>query len=359
MAAPVPRSTTREEEASRWMHRGIDLLKVNTPASLEEAVGSFDRAIALRSALPLDENPRHGYGLAAGWINRGDALARLGTDEQAAEAIRSYDEALRLLSALPLEEDPLYPRRLAIAWINRGVARQKENTPPVIADAIRCFREALAVLEDAASAGMADRDLLRAGTLVNLARALLDASNQPGPEARAAAHRALALVKEMEWENPAAAETGLKARHLLCRAIAIGASHGKSIPPELITEATDAVDEGLALARSWIKRGDTGFRALEEDLFRFGCRIYATGQPRFLAEFILESLDPGKADATLPFNREVHEAAVGALWNALTEIQRHGFPSPSTPQFRQWQENLRDLRVTEERLEQLRQAAAA
>jgi tetratricopeptide (TPR) repeat protein len=358
MAAPLPHPSTRDEEASGWMHRGIELVKVNTPASLEEAVRSFDRAITLRRALPLDENPRLGYGLAAGWVNRGDALARLGTDEHVTEAIRSYDEALRLLVALPLDEDPLYPRRLAIAWTNRGVARQKENSPAGATDAGRCFREALTALEDGAAAEIADGDLLRAGTLVNLGGALLDASNQPGPEARASAHRALALVEETEWENPAAAETGLKARHILCRAAAAESSHGKSIPPELVAEVTDAVDEGLALARSWTKHGDNGVRALGEDLFRFGCRIYATGQPHFLAEFLLENLDPEKAGGVLPLNGEMHEAAVGALWNALTEIQRHGFPSPSTPEFTHLQESLRDLRMTEERLEQLRQAAA-
>jgi hypothetical protein len=193
---------------------------------------------------------------------------------------------------------------------------------------------------------------------VNLAGALLDASDQPGPEARAAAHRAIALIKETEWKDRAAAETGLKARHLLCRALAVESTHGKSIPPELLSEATDTVDEGMALARSWMKRGDNGFRTLGEDLFRFGCRIYPTGQPHFLAEFILESLDPEKAGGVLPLNREMHEAAVGALWNALTEIQRHGFPSPATMEFNRLQEGLRDLRVTEERLNRLRQAAA-
>ena len=79
-------------------------------------------------------------------------------------------------------------------------------------------------------------------------------------------------------------------------------------PPELIEEATDAVDEGLALARHWEQRGESGFRALAEDLFRFGCRVYQAGQPQFLAEFILESLDPEKADGVLPLGREMHEA---------------------------------------------------
>lgn len=347
---------TCNEAASVWMHRGIDLLHENGPTSLEEAVRCFDEAIALRRTLPLAEDPRYRYGLAAGWMNRGDALARLGEKEQLAESVKSYDEALRLLRDLPLEEDPLYPRRLGIAWINRGFACQKEGTAPAQGEAIRCFREALAVLEDSTVAAIVDLGLLRAGALTNLAGVLLDAPDQSAAEARCAARQALSLIREDERSDLIAAEAGFKARHVLCRAIAAESRDGKSIGPEQITEAIDAVDEGLALARHWEQRGESGFRELAEDLFRFGCRVYQRGQPRFLAEFILESLDPEKTAGVPPLNREIHEAAVAALWSALTEIQRDGFQSLSTPRFGQLLENLRTLRVTEERLEQLRRA---
>ncbi|MCE0497676.1 MAG: hypothetical protein LV481_07000 [Methylacidiphilales bacterium] len=357
MASLLRQSTVCHELASGWMHRGIDLLNANAPVSLEEAVRCFDKAIALRRTLPLAEDPRHRYLLAGGWMNRGDALARLGAKEHLAESVKSYDEALGLLRTLPLDEDSLYPRRLAIAWINRGFARQKGDSPADVTEAIRCFREALAVLEDSPAAAIADPGLLRAGALINLAEALLKTSNQPVAEALSPARQALALIKITERTDATSAEAGFKARHVLCRAIAAKSSDGKSIPPELTEEATHAVDEGLALARHWEERGEGRFRELAEDLFRFGCRIYPTGQPRFLAEFILENLDPKKAGSILPLNRDMHEAAVAALWNALREIQRAGFPLPSTPRFEQLLENLQRLRVTEERLEELRQAA--
>ena len=352
MALPLNHPITGNELASDWMHRGIDLLNANTPASLEEAMRCFDEAIALRRKWPLAENPRHRYELAAGWMNRGDALARLGAKEQLAESVKSYDEALVLLRSLPLDENPLFPRRLAIAWINRGFAVQQQKTAAAGPEAIRCFRKALAVLED--SAATADLHLLRAGALTNLAGALLNVPGEPTGEARSLAQQALALIKEAERNDAVAAEAGFKARHVLCRALAAESRDGKSVPPELMAAATDAVDEGLALARHWEHRGENGFRALAGDLFRFGCRIHQTGQPRFLAEFILESLDPEKTDGVPPLNQEMHEAAVAALWNALKEIQQDGFQSLSTPRFGQLLENLRDLRVTEERLEQLR-----
>ena len=339
------------------MHRGIDLLHQNSETALNEAVRCFDEAIALRRTLPLAGDPRHRYGLAAGWMNRGDALARIGGKEPLAESIRSYEEALGLLRDLPLEQDPLYPRRLAIAWINCGFAWQKVESAKARNEAAGCFREAIAVLDDSTAVAITDRDLLRAGALVNLAGTLLDDPHSSASEARDAARKALHFVSEQERNNSAAAEAGFKARHLVCRSIAEESRDEGSIPPGLISEATDAVDEGLALARHWEKRGERRFRWLAEDLFRFGCRIYQAGQPHFLTEFILENLDPEMMDGVLPLNRDTHEAAVAALWDALKEIQRDGFQSISTPRFGQLMETLRELRVTEARLEQLRLAS--
>jgi tetratricopeptide (TPR) repeat protein len=322
-------------------------------------VRCFDRAIALRRDLPRAENSVYPYGLAAGWMNRGDALARLGGKEALAEAARSYDEALGILRSLPLEEDALYPRRLAIAWINRGFARQKEETARSRREAMDCFREALAVLDDPRAAGIADLALLCAGALTNLAGALLDTAGEATAEARCMAQEALALIRETERTDATAAEAGFKARCVLCRAIAEELCDGKSIPLEGMAAATEAVDEGLALARHWEQRGVTGLRAPARDLFRFGCRLYQTGPPALLAGFLLESLDPEKAEGVPPLDRELHEAAVTALWNALKEIQRDGFPPVATPRFQAMLENLRELRVTEARLEQLRGNAPA
>jgi len=339
------------EEASRWMHRGIDLLNIDSPASLEKAVGCFDLAIALRRTLPVAENSRHGYGLAAGWINRGDALARLGRPE----AISSYDEAITLLESLPLGEDPLYPRRLVIAWINRGLVGQQRDSPINAPDAIRCFREAIRVLEEAASAAIADRALLHAGALLNLAGALLDSRDSDFAEAGRAAQQARALVKETECHEMIAAEIGWKARHLFCRAMAAEVHEGKLLPFERVAEAAEAIHEALTLIQHWQGRGEDPFTTVGEDLFHFGCRIYQLGQPHLLLEFILKTFDPEKADIVLPLNAALHEIADAALWNALGEIQRAAFPS-SGPQLEAVLEKVGELRETEARLNSLRQS---
>ncbi len=136
----------KNQLASDWMHRGIDLLNENSASTLERALRCFDEAIALRQTLPVNENHHYRYGLSAGWINRGDALARLGGTELLAEAVKSYDEALVLLESLPLEENVLYPRRFAITWINRGMALQKQKGSGDMWEALECFREAVDVL---------------------------------------------------------------------------------------------------------------------------------------------------------------------------------------------------------------------
>ena len=345
---------TSEERASSWMHRGIDLLNSDNPVHLKEAVNCFDQAIALRNTPSSGENPRARYLLAGGWVNRGDALACLGGKEDLAEAFASYDKALVLLRTLPLGDDPQYPRRLAIAWINQGTAWEKSDAAVARTNSARCYREALAVLAGSPAAAIADLTFLRAGAQINLASALLNEADPPAAEARALAHQALALVEPAERNDAPAADFSFRARHVLCRAIAMESRDGKAVPPELIMAATDAVDEGLALARSWESRGETGFRSLADDLFRFGCLVYQAGPPHFLVEFILESLDPARSDGAAPLNHKTHAAAIDSLWGALKEIQRAGFSSLATPRFEQVLESLRELRLTEERLEQLR-----
>lgn len=356
MSSPPQEPQQVNQRASEWMHLGIDLMSQDQPTELKKAIACFDEAIALRLTLPLADNPGHRYGLAAGWMNRADALSRLGAKDQLVESVKAYDEALALLHSLPLAENPLYPRRMAIALINRGLVRQREGARADMEDAVRCFREALALLEKPAASSITDLARLRAGALVNLADVLIEAGYSSAQESQAFARQALRAIAESERTDRTAAATGFKARHVLCRAIATQSLDGKSIPPELVPAATAAVDGGLALARHWQGQGESGFRPMVEDLFRFGCRLHQTGEPRQLADFILECVDPERAPGVLPLNGEIYAAAVAALWSALQEIQQGGFYSLTTPRFENVLENLRQLRVAENRLEELRRA---
>jgi tetratricopeptide (TPR) repeat protein len=345
-----------DQRASDWMHRGMDWMEQSAPGAQEKAIACYDRAIALRRKLPLAENPRYRYGLAAGWMNRADSFSRLGTKTHCAESIASYNEALALLRFLPMEQDPLYPRRLAIALINQSLVRRRDETRAEIDAAIAGYREALDVLAQPTASSIADGEVLHAAALGNLADALLETGDSSAPEAQASARKAVALVRESEREDRKAAEAGAKARYVLCRAIAAQSRDGQTLPQDLLGLASETVDEGIALARHWEQRGDAGFRALAQDLFRFGCRIHQSGEPGFLAKFILESLDP--VGGALPLSAQNFSAALGALWAALQEIQREGFQALTTERFESVLQSLRQLRVAEDRLKDLRRAVA-
>ena len=348
-----------DQRASDWMHRGMDWMAQSAAGAQEKAIACFNRAIALRRKLPLAENARYRYGLAAGWMNRADALSRLSTKAHNVEAIASYDEALALLRFLPMEQDALYPRRLAIALINQGLVRRKDGARVEIEGAMLGYREALAVLGQPAARAIDDREVLCAAAKGNLADALLEMGDTSAAEAQRLALEAIALVRETELEDRKAAEAGGKARHVLCRAIAAQSRDGQTVSPELLALATATVDDGLVLARHWEELGDAGFRALAQDLFRFGCRLHQGGEPGFLVKFILEALDPTRARGAVPLNTENFAAALGALWMALRQIQEDGFQSLRGIRLESVLQSLRHLRVTEDRLKDLRRAVAA
>jgi hypothetical protein len=79
--------------------------------------------------------------------------------------------------------------------------------------------------------------------------------------------------------------------------------------PDDVHEATDAVDDGLALIRRWEQKGVAGFRMLAADLFRFGSRVYLIYQPQFLQEFLDENLDPAASSAGYVEDKDIRAAA--------------------------------------------------
>jgi len=282
-------------QASVWMEHGLRLLDDARPEATAAALECFDRALDLRRRLPIETSSMLRYDLAACWLNRADVLMRLGNSEQIQLALRAYDEAIALLRDLPLHEDALFPRRLAIAHQNRGIALQSHN-PPAIAAAQDEFSKAIQILEHESAARINDRLYLLAAVWMNLANARLagagSRSEQPAAEA---ARRAISLVTGLEDTDLPAAEVGMKARHVLCRTIALRLSQitnsDRAVSRD-VHEATDAADEALALARHWETNGVDRFRRIARDFFLFGIRVYGKYQPQFLSEFVSENMDP-------------------------------------------------------------------
>jgi hypothetical protein len=296
-----------DARASFFMEEGIRLLQSDNDA--DAALLYFDRALELRRRLPM-EVPMHAYGLAACWLNRAEALTRLGPAHHTL-ALRAYDEGLALLRPLPLGDDGRFSKRLAIAHQNRALVLAAQN-PPATADAIAALVDAIAVLDHAEAMDAPERDYLLAVMWTNLANIQAsEAMIVSDLAARESARRALALVKTHEHEDAAAAEAGLKARHVLCHI----AARQLSVLAESETvmanvhDATDLADEGLGVVREWERRGVDRFRNLASDLFRFGALVYAYYQPHFLHEFLTEQLDPLQSAHSYVQSREMQDAA--------------------------------------------------
>jgi tetratricopeptide (TPR) repeat protein len=295
-----------DAQASLFMEEGIRLMQ---SGGTDAALLCFDRAFELRRGLPI-EMPVCAYGLAAVWLNRAEALTRCGPGHFAS-ALCAYEEALALLRPLPLSEDPRFPKRLAIACQNQALLLAAQR-PPGTLDAIQALFEAVSVLENAETMNLSERDYVLAVVCLNLAN--IQSSQNTAESilaARQGALRALTLVRAQEQSDVAAAEAGLKARHVLCHI----AARRLSIPGERETtlddvhEATDLSDEGLLLVRQWERRGIERFRNLAADLFRFGARVYAAYQPHFLREFINEQLDTQQSTPSYVGSREMRDAA--------------------------------------------------
>lgn len=267
------------------MKRGIALMEANTLSSLEEAVACFDQAIEMRRQLPLKDNSFFVYCLAAGLLNRADALTKMGS----AQAVQGYDESLRVINGLPFGANPLFVRRLAIAWSNRGLALQARHS---FKEAEQSFETAINVLLKENATAIKDRDYLLAAALMNLAN--LQVRGSEITQAKTTAKEAIVLADQDQYKDPHMAEIGLKARHILCQTIAVLIKenvYNRLVRKELIDEATDAVDEGMALARYWQQRGLKRFLVLSQELFSFGSKVYQLFQPHFMGEFLQENKD--------------------------------------------------------------------
>ena len=286
-------------EASVLMKRGIAFMEEPRREAAIDALHCFDEALELRRRVPADHSPFQGYLLAACLLNRADALVRINDVGPVAAALASYDEGIEVLRALPLAEDARYPRRLAMALSEPRARAAGPRTG-------RRRRRRGRVCRRARGAGR--RALARhRGPRLPPRRGVAEPRQPPrvarrprGARRRARRRRARARAASPESKpaDPPAAAAGLQARHVLCRVCAhrLSQATGDEMPED-VHEATDAVDDGLALVRSWEQRGGPWFRALAFDLFRFGARVYAHYQPQFLEEFIEDNMNPALSSA--------------------------------------------------------------
>ncbi len=228
-----------------WMNRGHALLQQGDPVSLDASLGAYHEAIAILRQLPVTENPSWANSLGAALMNRGQLVHRLHGVAQATVALGAFAEAeaiLRPLCGSELARDTPSP------WPRRNLT----------------------------------------GTLVNRANLLLDLADFTA--AARTAREALALVAPHEQTESVDADLALKARRALCDALGRLIVIPEADQDALAREASDLVDDALALIRDRAARGETAFAPLHVRFFRYGAQLYRLHQPHFLAEFIRENL---------------------------------------------------------------------
>jgi hypothetical protein len=312
------------------------------------AIAGYESVIVALRALPLaDDEVQRSLGVA--WMNRGNALQKLAASDatesrRQSEAAASYDEAIHLFVTLP-PGIAAYRNHLGAAWLNRGHAFIGVND----AEAARCFNEAIAALVELPHGENAAYRLNLAGAWTNLAH--VEIANAPG-HARAAAAAALKLVTEAATSDLTCAEMSLRARRALAMSLGelLRAADVRGEPIDaLAAEASDALEEGLVLARSWETRAVAQLRPLALRLFRLGAQIYRVHQPHFLAEYLLEQLAPRAFAEDSGFCA----AAAESLAQALADTQRPQLLVAGTPAAEKALATVHSLRAAQAHLLQL------
>ncbi|NJM38366.1 MAG: hypothetical protein HC845_11190 [Akkermansiaceae bacterium] len=201
---------------------------------------------------------------------------------------------------VPLDRNPSYVNRLILAWINRATLSAEMQQP---AEAEISFSNAAQLLISWGETTTPDRAFIASMFHTNRARFQLDQENPIAGWKDV--HIAVNFLKNLP-PSDAVTEASIKARGILCRALAmlLDEPGGIQLEKDWIATATDLNEEALGMARSsndhspWIA-----------DLVRYGAKIYRVCQPHFLGEYLKEWLAPGSplAENTFLIQEMQHE----------------------------------------------------
>lgn len=343
-----PEASRERPPASDWLLQGQVLEAEGSPLSLTKAVACYDQAIASLQEQPL-ANAEHALGIAH--MNRGNALQKQAAPQGPILAVGAYDEAIAHLRAVARAGQPALINSLGAAWMNRGRALLQAGRAE---EALQSQDEAIAVLRALPLDESPSYRINLGGACLNRAQTLLAPASADFTQARASAVAALAVTQPLEPDDALAAEIGLKARHTLCASLAPLLPTGKpGAASRFITETGDAIDEAMALIRRWDRRRPHAFRALAVSMYRFGAQFYLVHQPQFLAEFLLENLDPARAAGAMPADSELHAIAAETLARALADNYNHRLSQPNGPGAERLQEVTQALNAAEARRAEL------
>lgn len=349
-----------------WLRRGQAEEAIGTDASLQSAIRCYDFAIRDLLAIEIGARPSSfDRELGVLWMNRGNALLKRESPESLADAVAAYDAAIAALrgpAGSPRETGTR--NSLGAAWMNRGLALHRLTGAQNLAAALLSYREAIAWLE---TLPLEENPWFRrnlAAARINFTNALLDHSPSTSDFTTAAntARTALQVMAPTERKDRIDAELALKARRGLCDALGHRlARHEQAglANDDTAAEVSDLIDAALELIRFWERPGQRFFRPLAARFLRFGAHLYTLHQPHFLAEFLLENLDPAAGADAFEDAAELAAIAEEALTLALQKL-RHGQPYfADDPESDRRRRTCHDLSVARARLAALAATAAS
>ena len=326
MSPNRPTPNGRFAAASDALQKGQALEARGDATSIQEAIARYDQAIAAMSENPIRTSEAD-WQLALGWMNRGNALQKLAGSENLHQSVAAYDHAIGYFEKITPRTPATHANSLGAAWLNRSHALH-ELGKSHHDEAMKSCQQAVSILETLPHQTHLVGRLNLAGAKLNLAHLLIDSPDENRLiRAYTATGDALNLAAEHELERAAFAEIGLKSRRILCEIIGqwLIETHDPQRQQQLIATASDAVDTGLTLARRWASSDDTAFRSLAVRLFRFGTAFYRRHQPHFLADFVLENIDPEHTSDAYREHPEFHAIARDSLTASLLDL-RSQFP---------------------------------
>lgn len=318
--------------ANLQTYLGLTRLLGHTASHWAEAAGHFEESIRLRESDP-ERDEALLWGLSAAWINRGDALGRLAGSENLLEAIRCHETAAGLLADFDLAASPAYRSRLALCHLNIGAAKTEltlRHGRPEEESALDHYGQAATILRPGAETGIEESKRMLAVVLANTSRARSLLFPTAFAESEKEAREALTWIDGYDAGDWELLNLDLTARLSLCVAL-----RSKEDTPASSPEITDIVEEGLAHLRRHLSLGGylEPFETVAGQLFRCGAEVYGSHMPRFLADYLLDHLDPERGSGGLERSPSCHEAAVKTLWAETGRLKREGFATLGTEDY--------------------------
>lgn len=281
-----------------WTTIGQSQLNSQNGQSIEGAIGCFERAMSFLHLLPWQENLQLRSHLIGLWFNIGTAHTRLKGPLRHTAALNAYSQALVFSNDFPAE-NPQAALMIANIWLSRGSLFSQSDKETLQKEAIFSFEKSIAVLQKAKPADDPNVALALSRSHANRALTLSAMKDQAAINAtsiKESVASAISLAAPLIDKSPMAAESTLNARMAFSRnQLVLLQDANETDALEFYENASDEIDESMALIRKCEGKGFNGFRHLARNFFKVGTRLYQVRQPHFLAEFINECIGEGQA----------------------------------------------------------------